>query len=144
MTLYRLFNIHQTEQDRKEDCRGDVKIIGYFRTPSDCRAAMEKLADKPGFNLPDARFEIEKIRVRGGNPGRDAVYSLTHESYDGVYDHVTRIGVYATRKKAVRTWLRVRKSRRFRRHPTGFSLLEERIGVVGWEEGFTGFDESAG
>lgn len=140
MKLYKLVNIHQTEEMRKEKAT-DTKLIGYFRTKRECRDVIERLKDKPGFCLPDAFFVIYTVRLKTRDKNISVFYSLDHEWYDGVFDYVTHFGIFETEEEAEKVLEKARNRKKFKDHPDGFGIYEEEIGLIGWSEGFKSWDD---
>lgn len=141
MKLYRLDNIHQNEQARKSNCQGDIKLIGYFKKKQECQRVIEILIAKPGFNLPNAKFKIHKVHIIGRVSNPSIVYRLTHEFFDGQYDYISEIGIFAQKEKAENKMNKLCKRRKFKINPKGFSIDEVSVGQTGWREGFVAWDD---
>ncbi len=65
-----------------------------------------------------------------------SVWLLAHEYDLGGRDEVKFLGVYASRADGEAAIEQLRDQPGFRDHPDGFSLDEQKIGLVGWPEGF--------
>lgn len=66
----------------------------------------------------------------------EKVYFLSHEWYDGEYDHITDIAVYSTQQKAQKALLKFKHCLRFRKYPDGFNISEYIVDEDNWTEGF--------
>ena len=69
------------------------------------------------------------------------VYYLTHEWYDGEYDHVSYLGCYSSQENAEIAQAQYRSDPDLIDHPDGFVIDEYEIDKMEWTEGFCSWEE---
>lgn len=61
-TVFLLWHVHEFHDPKDRD----EKLIGAYRTEEDAKAAIIRLADKPGFREAPAGFHISEVRPKQG------------------------------------------------------------------------------
>jgi len=85
------------------------------------------------LNAVGAYIDVDTYR----NTGSESVWLLQHvHEFDDGSEDVKLIGVFASREEGEVAQGRVASEPGFRDTPDGFSLTEERLGIVAWGEGY--------
>ena len=122
-----------------------TKLLGFFPSEEKCKEIIPLYLDQPGFRDYPDDFIIEKIEADvddyNGTAGEfnASVFYLSHEYYDGVYDHISHPGYYSTQKLAEQAQQRYQLEPEFIAYPDGFCIAEYKIGKREWKEGFFAF-----
>lgn len=125
----------------------DTKMLGFFSSSIKCKEAIEFYLQQPGFRDYPERFFVEEI-VADVNDFNDTsgeffayVYYLTHEWYDGEYDHVSCLGYYSTLQRAEEAEKKYRLDPELIEYQDGFEIDEYEIDEMEWKEGFFIWEE---
>jgi len=119
-----------------------TKLLGFFPSEEKCKEIIPLYLNQPGFkDFPDD-FVIEKIEADVDDYNKTAgefdtsVFYLSHEYYDGEYDHISNLGYYSTQKLAEQAKKRYELEPELIAYPDGFCIDECKIGKREWKEGF--------
>jgi len=70
-----------------------------------------------------------------------SVFFISHEWYDGEYDHITDIAVYSSLSKAENALEKLKHNSKFINNKDGFTIDEYIIDEDEWKEGFFTYSE---
>ena len=139
---YMLFHRRFVEIDKERDRIHATILCGFFSSRKKCKETLPEYLKQPGFiDYPDD-FHIEKVTANIDDynkiPGEfeQSVFFLSHEWYDGVYDHITRLGYYSTKKLAENAMKSYGLESDFLEHLDDFNIGEYDIDDREWTEGF--------
>ncbi|MPM62378.1 hypothetical protein SDC9_109249 [bioreactor metagenome] len=117
-------------------------LIGFFSSKGRCEEIILQYLEQPGFKDYPDDFIIKRITADVDDFNKIAgefissVFYLSHEYYDGVYDHISNLGYYSTKLLAEKAQIRYLIEPDFIEHSDGFCISEYEIGEGEWKEGF--------
>lgn len=134
-------------EELEDETVHNTKLLGFFSSEENCIKAISYYIQQPGFKKFPDDFEIFEIEADiddyNNIPGEfgNTVYYLSHEWYDGEYDHVTDVGYYSTQQKADAAEKLFRLEKEYVDHPEGFVIDAYTIDQMEWKEGFCSAEE---
>jgi len=139
---YKLEHKKFVELDEDNEKVFNTKSLGFFSSEEKCKDVIPKYLEQPGFKDHPNGFVIEKVEAdiddfnEVAGDFKSSVFYLSHEWYDGEYDHVSRLGYYSTQQKAEKAQALYSLEPEFIDHPDGFCIDEYALNERGWTEGF--------
>jgi hypothetical protein len=141
--VYRLEHNCIVEIDEKTNEEiHDTKLLGFFKSKIECEEIIPLYSNQPGFIDHPESFAIVEIEANVDDYNEcvgefgSSVYYLSHEFYDGTYDHVSRLGYYSDYLAAEKALKRYQQEPEFSDKQEGFYIAECKIGKREWTEGF--------
>ena len=122
-------------------------LLGFFSSEEKCKEMIPHYLEQSGFKENPNDFVIQKIEadtdafneVEG--VFKETVFYLSHEWYDGEYDHISDLGYYSTQEKADIALEKFKKHDDFIEHLDGFCIAGHEIDKAEWLEGFISWEE---
>ncbi len=116
-------------------------LLGFFSTKTKCEEMIKHYLKQPGFIDYPNDFVIETVEANGGfentpNQFDKTVFFLSHEWYDGSYDHVSYLGYYSTRELAEKALEQYKKDPEFIDRLDEFCIDAYEIDKGWWMESF--------
>ncbi len=116
-------------------------LLGFFSTKAKCNELIKYYLKQPGFkDFPD-NFVINSVILNEDfnntlHEFNKKIFFLSHEWYDGVYDHVSYLGYYSTRKLAEKAMDKYKNEPEFVERLDGFNIDEYEMDEGCWLKGF--------
>ena len=114
-------------------------LLGFFSTKAKCNEMIEHYLKQPGFIDYPNGFIIESVEANDDDISAQfgkTVFFLSHEWYDGRYDHVSYLGYYSTKESAEKALNKYKNDLEFTDHLDGFCIDAYTIDEGWWMEGF--------
>lgn len=105
-------------------------LLGFFSSREKCEELISLYTQLEGFRDYPDDFIIEEVEADiddfNDEPGEfgSYVYYLSHEWYDGEYDHITDFGYYSTGERAEKAKQQYGLEPEFAEYPEGFCITE--------------------
>lgn len=139
--------IHKRKVEKNGTGVYSTKLLGFFSSKKKCEEAKSTYLQQPGFKDYPEDFFIEEVEADCDDYNDEcgefesAVFYLSHEYYNGIYDIVTDLGYYSTYFKAEQSKELYTLEPEFIEHPEGFYIAKYEIDKREWKEGFFIWEE---
>jgi len=139
---YKFEHKHLVEIDKSGEKIYSTNLLGFFSSEEKCKELIPEYLKQPGFiDYPDG-FIIEKIEAdvdeynEIAREFESSVFYLSHEWYDGEFDHISHLGYYSTNEIAKKAQIRYHLDPKYIKHLDGFCIDDYKIDEKWWTEGF--------
>ena len=117
-------------------------LLGFFSSEERCKEIIPQYLEQPGFKDYPNDFVIKRVEAdvddfnEIAGEFESSVFYLSHEYYDGEFDHISDLGYYSTQLLAEKAQIKYQVEPDLIGYPDGFCITEYEIDESEWKEGF--------
>lgn len=128
--------------DKTGEIISSTILLGFFSSEERCKEIIPQYLEQPGFKdyhngfiVKRAEADVDDFNEIAGE-FETSVFYLSHEYYDGEFDHISNLGYYSTKFLAEKAQIKYQVEPDLIGYQDGFCITEYEIDESEWKEGF--------